>query len=100
MEGVQIYRSKKIRLKAEDAKSYTFKKIDRIRLSEYPDISLNKKAVKIAEMDDGYAIAVEKWYIDDSPGNKYADHAFKVKLYLQQLDDEYHNREITTVRDV
>jgi hypothetical protein len=47
MEGVQIYRSKKIRLKAEDAKSYTFKKIDRIRLSEYPDISLNKKAVKI-----------------------------------------------------
>lgn len=100
MQGVQIYHSKKDRLSNESDKAYEFKKIDRIRLSEYPTISLSKKAVSVMPVDKGYEIKVSKWYIDDSPGNKYADHAFKVKLYLQQLDDEYNNREITTVRDV
>ena len=47
MQGVQIYLSKKDRLSNESDKAYEFKKIDRIRLSEYPTISLSKKAVSV-----------------------------------------------------
>lgn len=101
MEKLQtIYHFKKNRLKLVTDMHYELKKIDRIRLSEYPDFRLKKINVILTELDDGYKIVVPNWLLDDSPSNNYADHAFKVKLYLQQLDDEYHKREITTVRDV